>query len=449
MHVLLTMALATQITAGHGELLLKAGDRAPPFAMRDLNRTIFSIRDHTGKTAKEPKKAILLVFFATWCKPCMKEIPIIKRIYRRWKGKGRDVEVVYVGLAQGAKELAPFAKKKKLPWRVVPDSFGLLARRYGASQLPHLFIIDGEGKIAFQHRGIAPELQKTLESQLARVTGQAAPEEDAAPAVVDNPRFTKTYTLGRAPSSKGSAARWAPLAAFVSEAIDAKVEITTEDSYEAFKTALKVGKFDIANAGPFLCHEVKELYEPVARIERQESPTYFGIIFTKRNSPIRSLADLKGKRIGLVSEHSTSGGLYPKLALIEAGLTPGQDVEIEWLGAHTKVAEAVESGAVDAGGCYEDCRDAVWRNAGKKASGSRILAYTADIPSEMILVKRSLAADTKKRLAIAILGINNAPGIMQQISQGETTVTAVVKATEADLEAVHDVIEKVTGKTEH
>ncbi|MFC1610933.1 PhnD/SsuA/transferrin family substrate-binding protein [Myxococcota bacterium] len=444
MHLAL-MLVVTIGSADNSDLLLKVGDRAPPFAMRDLDRKVFSLRNHTGAEAAEPKKAILLAFFATWCKPCMKEIPIVKEIHRRWKGKGRDVEVIYVGLSQGAKELAPFAKKKKLPWRVVPDSFGLLARRYGASQLPHLFIIGPDGRIAFQHRGIAPDLKKTINSQLARVTG-ASPAEDTGPLDVDAPRFSKTFALGRAPSSAGSAARWQPLAVFVGEQVGANIDVTTEDSYETFEKALRSGKYDLGNGGPLLCHKVKDTYEAVARIERQGSPTYFGIIFTQRNNPIRSMADLRGKTIGLVSERSSSGGLYPQLALLDAGLVPGKDVTIKWLGSHAKVAQAVEAGTVDAGGCFEDCRDAVYPTARAKAAGTRILSYTSDIPGEMILIKRSLDSGTKNRLKEAILALNDAQGILGQISQGETTVTAVLTATQTDLDAVADAVARVTHK---
>ena len=441
MHLALLAVLT--VGAGAGDLLLEVGDRAPPFAMRDLDRDVFSLRNHTGADASEPKKAVVMVFFATWCKPCKKEIPILKRIQGRWSGKGRDVEIVYVGLSQGAKELAPFAEEHALTWRVIPDSFGLLARRYGASQLPHLFIVGGDGTIAFQHRGIAPQLYKTLDSQLARITGQR-PAANPGPVEVDKPRFTKTYALGRAPSSAGSAARWAPLGVFVGERVSANLAVETEESYERFEKALLAGKYDVANAGPLLCHRVKDKYEPVARLERQGSPTYFGILFTQRNSRVRKLADLKGKTVGLVSPGSSSGGLYPQLALLDAGLVPGRDVRIRWLGSHAAVAEAVKAGTVAAGGCYEDCRDPVYATERAKARATRILSYTADIPGEMIVVKRSLDPGTKEKLAEAILALNEETGILTQISQGETTtVSAVVAATPADLDAVSAAIDRV------
>jgi phosphonate transport system substrate-binding protein len=249
------------------------------------------------------------------------------------------------------------------------------------------------------------------------------------------------------PSSQTSAARWQPLAAFVGEAVSANVDVDTEASYDAFEKALEQGKYDLANAGPVVCHDVRELYEPLARIERQAAPTYQGLVFVRRDSAARTLADLAGKRVGMVSARSTSGGLYPELALIQAGLDIKKDVTIVWLGSHEKVAAAVKAGEVDAGACYEDCRDSAWPDERAKAAATRVLAYTPPIPGEMLVVKRALDKPTKDALRKAVLALNDASGILAQISQGELTVTAFVPATEKDLEAVHDAIVRVTGET--
>jgi len=440
MHRLIALAVAVQLSsAAPEELLLSVGDPAPPFSMRDLNRKIYSLSKHVGDAPAAPRKAILMVFFATWCKPCMKEIPIIKRIHKRWKGKG--IEVVYLGLSQGSKELKPFAEKNKFPWRTIPDRFGLLGRRYGTSQLPHLFIVGGDGRVAFQHRGIAPDLAKMIETQLARITGQKIPEDTGESVVVSGPRFEMNLRLGRVPSGTGSSARWEPLALFLGEAAEANVEVSTEESYKAFEAALKAGQYDIANAGPLLCYSVKDQYEPIARLERQGTATYLGILFSKRDSEIRRLEDLKGKTLGLVSEKSTSGGLYPQEALLDAKLKPGQDVTIKWLGSHTKVAEAVKAGTVDAGGCYEDCRDAVWKTIRAKATATRILGYTDEIPAEMIVVRRSLSNKLKNAIRKALLSVNES--MLDQISQGELTVTGLYKASAKDLQPIKKVIAKV------
>ncbi|MEK7705316.1 MAG: PhnD/SsuA/transferrin family substrate-binding protein, partial [Myxococcota bacterium] len=166
------------------------------------------------------------------------------------------------------------------------------------------------------------------------------------------------------------------------------------------------------------------------------TPTYLGVLFALRKSPIASLAALRGKTLGLVSSESTSGGLYPQLALLDAGLIPGKDVTLRWLGNHTKVAEAVRDGTVDAGGCYEGCLDPVWPSDADKAASTRLLAYTAEIPSEAIVARRSLDAKVKEAMRRALIATTREAGILGQISEGEKSVTAIVAASDADLAAV-------------
>ena len=445
MTLALGLALALQITAADpnsAPFLLKDGDKAPPFSMRRINGKMFSLRDHTGKSPKKPKKAVLLSFFATWCEPCKKEIPIIKKLYRRWKSKG--VEVAYLGLSQGAKELKPFAKKRKLPWPVIPDSFGLLSRRYGASQLPHVVLVNAEGRITFQHRGIQDNLAQLLDNELAKATGMAVPTEATEELVADaKPRFDKTYLLARPPSGQGATQRWSPVANYVSEKLQANIDLAKEDSYESFEKALKIGKYDIVNASPLLWYKVRSIYQPVVQIERLGTHTYFGIIFAKRDKKIDSLENLKGKTIALVSDTSTSGGLYPQLALIKAGLIPGKDVKILWTGSHTDVAKAVHEGKADAGGCYEDCREAVWKDTNARSSATNIISYTEDIPAEAVLVKRSLAKGIKRKLRKAFMRLNREGGILNQISENEKQISAFVAAADKNIAGLSNVIREV------
>ncbi len=436
----LCLALSLQPATAGTELLLSKGQQAPPFSMRDLNRKIFSLADHVGKTPTEKRKAVLLSFFATWCKPCIKEIPIVRKLHSKWKAK--SVEVIYIGQSQSARELTPFVKQHTLPWRVVPDTFGLLSRRYGASQLPHIVLINSDGKIAFQHRGISANLEAVLNNEIARLVGEPV---RAVLSVHSRPRFNKKLSMGRAPSMQGSASRWQPLANYIGEAVGASIEVRTAESYEQFEKELMVGKYDLVNAGPLLCSKVEKQYVPVVRVERQGTPTYLGLIFAKRSSGLSSITDLRGKTLALVSRYSTSGGLYVLQALLEAGLKPDKDVRIVWTGSHAAVAEAVKSGKADAGGCFEDCRDLAWRDHREKVKKTRILAYTAEIPAEMILVRRTLKKEIRQVLRSAMLRANERTTLLRQISEGELSITALTQASESDLQPIAAVIERVSA----
>jgi phosphonate transport system substrate-binding protein len=179
------------------------------------------------------------------------------------------------------------------------------------------------------------------------------------------------------------------------------------------------------------------------QIERLGTHTYFGIIFAKRDKKIEGLADLKGKTIALVSETSTSGGLYPQLALIKAGLIPGKDITILWTGSHTEVAKAVDAGKADAGGCYEDCREAVWKDNSTRSEVTKIIAYTEDIPAEAVLVKRSLAKKLKRNLRKTFIRMNKEGGILNQISENEKQISAFVAAADKNIAGLSKVIREV------
>jgi phosphate/phosphite/phosphonate ABC transporter binding protein len=446
---LLALNLALAAAGASDEPLLKIGEKAPPFSMRDLDRQVFALANHLGPGAPDPRKAVLVVFFATYCEPCKKEIPIIKKIFDRWSKSG--VEIVYIGLSQGPADLGPFVKQVGMPWRVVPDSYGLLARRYGASQLPHLLLLDKEGTIKFQHRGIAPDIQKSIENELTKATGLPVPPglAEAKPAVAAaKPEALKTMLMGRTPSTdEGAIVRWEPLAVFLGDKVKATIHLDSEESYAAYEAALLKGKYDLVNAGPLLCNRAKSMYEPLVVIERQNTPSYLGIIFTLRGSKAKKLADLKDQTVGLVSPESSSGGLYPLKALINAGLVPGKTVQIKWLGSHAKVAEAVKKREVEAGGCFEDCRDAAWKNTRGKAIATRVLEYTEEIPAEMIAVKRSLDPAVKEQLRQALLALNENQSILVQISQNELPITAMAKASDENLKRVAEVQALVDSKS--
>ena len=80
----------------------------------------------------------------------------------------------------------------------------------------------------------------------------------------------------------------------------------------------------------------------------------------------------------------------------------------------------------------------------EKAKATRILGYTDGIPSEMIIIKRNLDDETKEAIRKAVLSVSE--DMLIQISQGELTVTAVVKATEKDLDQIEAVIAAVEKK---
>ena len=123
---------------------LKAGEAAPGFVLQTRDGTEVSLENLKGKT-------VLLNFWATWCPPCVMEMPSLSRLQTLLKPRG--LEVVAISLDGSWQEVEAFSTKHPLSMNVLLDAQGEVAGRYGALRLPITFLIDRNGKIAKTYLG--------------------------------------------------------------------------------------------------------------------------------------------------------------------------------------------------------------------------------------------------------------------------------------------------------
>jgi thiol-disulfide isomerase/thioredoxin len=120
---------------------LVPGAQFPDFLERDLAGKLFSIADYKGKV-------VLVDFWATWCPPCLAEMPNVIAAYNKHHDRG--FEIIGVSLDDDKSTLERFIKDSKMPW---PEYFdGLhwknkLAVKYGVQSIPSNYLLDGSGKI--------------------------------------------------------------------------------------------------------------------------------------------------------------------------------------------------------------------------------------------------------------------------------------------------------------
>ncbi|MCH7813951.1 MAG: carboxypeptidase regulatory-like domain-containing protein [Planctomycetes bacterium] len=120
----------------------KIGDSAPALEMSDLEGNKIRRADLKGKT-------VLLDFWATWCGPCVVEIPHLKDVYATF-GERPDFALIGISLDDKADTVRRFIKKQKMPWpQVVGDKAGATkaADDYGVQAIPATFLITPDGKI--------------------------------------------------------------------------------------------------------------------------------------------------------------------------------------------------------------------------------------------------------------------------------------------------------------
>jgi len=137
---------------------LVVGKPFPDFEGKNLAGKAFSLKDYKGKV-------VLIDFWATWCGPCVAELPHVKETYSLYNSKG--FEVIGISLDRDRAKLEGFIEKEKMGWTQHFDEGGVIATKYGVNSIPTTYLIDGEGKI------IASNLRgKRLEEEVKKALGK-------------------------------------------------------------------------------------------------------------------------------------------------------------------------------------------------------------------------------------------------------------------------------------
>jgi len=103
-------------------------------------------------TISNDGKPIVISFWATWCKPCVKELSAIDEVYADWVDEtGVKLIAVSIDNARSMKRVAPYVNGKAWEYEILLDPNGEFKRAMNVVNVPHTFIIDGKGKIVYQH----------------------------------------------------------------------------------------------------------------------------------------------------------------------------------------------------------------------------------------------------------------------------------------------------------
>jgi len=121
--------------------LVQLGQMVPEFSVTTLDGKTIDMQDCRGKI-------ILLNFFATWCGPCLQELPRIEsEIWQQYKND--DLIVVAIGREHTAAQLDTFRQEKKFTLPIAPDPERKIYSLFASIYVPRIFLIDRDGRIVY------------------------------------------------------------------------------------------------------------------------------------------------------------------------------------------------------------------------------------------------------------------------------------------------------------
>ena len=130
------------------------------------------LKDVDGKTVKtehltDAGKPVIIAFFATWCKPCLRELEVINDLYDDWQEEtGVTMYVVSIDQGQDIKKVKPLVDGNGWEYRVLLDPNGEFKRAMNVQTVPHMFVIDSNGKTVYNHTGYTEGSEKEIRKLL-------------------------------------------------------------------------------------------------------------------------------------------------------------------------------------------------------------------------------------------------------------------------------------------
>ena len=124
--------------------VLKTGGMAPELEMIDVEGKTHRLSEYRGKV-------VLINFWATWCPPCIAEMPALESAYVKLRDQG--FEILAINLDEQPKSVHQLIQEQKLSFKVFLDPQGKAAQAYLVYGLPYTVVLDREGKIQYKGFG--------------------------------------------------------------------------------------------------------------------------------------------------------------------------------------------------------------------------------------------------------------------------------------------------------
>ena len=158
--MLLSLALMLAVGTAWAQL--------PQVVLKDLDGK--AVRTDTLNNGGRP---FIIDFFATWCKPCNRELDAIAEVYDEWQEQtGVKIFAVSIDQAQNINKVKPLVENHGWEYDILLDPNSDLKRALGIQMIPYVLIVDGKGQIVYKHNGYTDGAESELIAKVRELTAE-------------------------------------------------------------------------------------------------------------------------------------------------------------------------------------------------------------------------------------------------------------------------------------
>ena len=211
-----------------------------------------------------------------------------------------------------------------------------------------------------------------------------------------------------------------PISDYLSERLGVKVEAFTASNYIGVVEGLGSGSVDFGIIPPFssLLAQKQSNAKPILTSKgKTGKPGYTAELYVRKDSGIKSLQDVKGKKVAFVDPSSSSGYIYPGAMLVNAGLNLDKDISYQFSGGHDKSLQLLLNKDVDVIAKFDGVEDRYAKDFPQAKTDIQKLATSDMIPGVMVTTSSKMDKELQEKLEKALRDIEKDPKMKEMFTK--------------------------------